>query len=227
MKRKILVIAPHPDDETLGCGGTLLRHAQAGHEIHWGIVTRMHLEDGWPPDRLPRRDAEIRHVSSDFGFASTTELGFRAGHLDQHPVREVVSRFADLLDAVRPDTLYLPHRGDAHSDHRATFSACLAASKVFRRPGLDRILSYETLSESDLVPSSSEIPFQPNFFVDATQWMDRKIEILSRYEGEILPAPFPRSPEAVRAQALLRGGQCGCLAAEGFMVLRDVWRRDP
>jgi len=226
MNRRVLVIAPHPDDETLGCGGTILRHVAEGDEVHWCIVTAMHSGDGWPLDRIHRREQEISAVSSAFRFASTTILGFRAGRLDEHPMADVVSGFGGVLDRISPDVLYLPHRADAHSDHRISFAAAVAASKIFRRPGLARILSYETISETDVVPAGSPEPFRPEFFVDIQEELEPKLSILSLYEGEILPPPFPRSLEAVRAQALLRGGQCGCPAAEAFMVLRDVWRRN-
>lgn len=225
MRRRVLVIAPHPDDETLGCGGTILRHVADGDEVHWCVVTAMHPEDGWQPDRIRRRQEEISAVSSAYRFATTTLLGFRAGRLDEHPLADVVDRVGGVLDRISPDVLYLPHRADAHSDHRISFTAAVAAAKVFRRPSLARILSYETISETELVPAGSSDPFRPEFFVDIQEELETKLSILSRYEGEILPPPFPRSLDAVRAQALLRGGQCGCLAAEAFMVLRDVWRR--
>lgn len=225
MNRRVLVIAPHPDDETLGCGGTILRHVADGDEVHWCVVTAMHPEDGWTLDRIRRREDEISAVSSAYRFATKTLLGFRAGHLDEHPMADVVGRVGGVLDRISPDVLYLPHRSDAHSDHRITVAATIAAAKIFRRPGLARILSYETLSETDLVPAGSTDPFRPEFFVDIQAELEPKLSILSLYQGEILPPPFPRSLDAVRAQALLRGGQCGCLAAEAFMVLRDVWRR--
>lgn len=221
MTRSILVVAPHPDDETLGCGGALLRHKAEGDALHWVIVTSM------PPDAYSavlrkRRAAELREVARLYGFASTRELGFPAAGLDVVPRAELVDKMRAAFTAARPDVAYLPHPGDVHTDHRVAFEAAAACAKSFRTPSPSRVLAYETLSETDAALDTTAQPFRPSVFVDITPYLERKLDILQRYAGEIGEFPFPRSLEAVRSLARVRGAAAGCAAAEAFQLLRET-----
>lgn len=219
----VLVVAPHPDDETLGCGGTLLRHRHGGDDVHWLVVTA--LDAGrYSADRIERRKQEIRTVAAAYGFASTTELGFATTRLDVVPLDELVARIADVVALVKPEIIYLPFPGDAHTDHRFVFLAGAAATKWFRHPSVRRVLACEIPSETDfgLVPDG--LSFKPNSYVDISPWLERKLTIMHCYEGEMGQHPFPRSEQAIRALASLRGAQCGTEAAEAFMVLKEITR---
>ncbi|SPH16891.1 hypothetical protein DEA8626_00405 [Defluviimonas aquaemixtae] len=218
-KGPVLVIAPHPDDETIGAGGYLLRAKASGHAIHWLIATEMRAEDGWPEDKIRRREGEIDRVTEAFGFASVTKLGHSTARLDTLPVGDLVASIGQVVRRIAPETLLVPHRGDAHSDHAAVHDAGIACAKWFRYPSVRWALAYETLSETDAAIRRGEA-FRPDIFVDISDFLERKLEITELFGDEIGTFPFPRSPEAVRALAQVRGTASGSAAAEAFMLLR-------
>lgn len=222
----ILAVAPHPDDETLGCGGTLLRHIAQGDAVHWVIATRMDPAT-FPAERVARREAEIAAVAKAYGFAGVHALGFPAASLDTVPRAQLIEALARIVRAVEPGTVLTPFPGDAHGDHRAVFEAVAACAKTFRYPSVETVLAYETLSETDFALDPAAPTFRPNLFVEVGPFLERKIEIMRLYAGELGEHPFPRSVEAIRAAALLRGAQANCRAAEAFMVLKDVRRLKP
>jgi LmbE family N-acetylglucosaminyl deacetylase len=218
----ILVIAPHPDDETLGCGGSLLRAISEGAVVHWAIASAMTSAMGYSTARIAAREHEIAQVAAAYGFAGVHRASFPAARLDTVPMAERVGWFAEVVNNVKPDTLYLPHPHDVHSDHAAVFDAAAACTKSFRHPSVRRVYGYETLSETEFGLRPGVPPFQPNRFVDVAAHIDRKIEIMGMFAGEMAAAPFPRSAESIRALAAYRGGVAGTVAAEAFMVLREL-----
>lgn len=220
-KSCVLVVAPHPDDETLGCGGTLLRHKAEGADVHWMVVTAMSSETH-SAAQAAVRDEEIADVTKAYGFTSVAELRFPTTRLDIVPKSDLVGRISSAFVDVKPSILYLPFPGDSHSDHAATFSASIAAAKWFRRSGVRSVRCYETLSETEQGLDPRQAPFEPNLFIDISAYLERKIEILSIYRSELGKFPFPRSAEAVMALAAIRGASCGAIAAESFMILREV-----
>jgi len=215
----ILVLAPHPDDETLGAGGTLLRAIRSGRPVHWLIATKMRAEDGWPADKMARRGEEIKTVAEAYGFAGVHILPFPAARLDTLPTGDLVAAIAAIVKEVEPEIIMLPHRGDAHSDHAAVHDAGAACSKWFRYPSVRWTLVYETLSETDAAIQDSE-RFHPDVFVDITDHLDEKLAITNLFGNEIQAFPFPRSLRALRALAEVRGVASGTHAAENFMLLR-------
>lgn len=217
---KALVIAPHPDDELLGCGGTLLRRKAEGAELCWLIVTAMREDFGWTVERIQAREAEIDKVAAAVGFDRVVNLRLPAANLDAMPLAQIVGEFSAVFGSFRPTEVFVPHRGDVHSDHRVVFDAAVACCKWFRYPSVRRVLAYETLSETDFGLAREEI-FAPNVFVDISSTFERKLELLSIYRSELSDPPFPRSVEAVRAMAHLRGVAAGYFAAEAFELLRE------
>ena len=216
-KSVVLVIAPHPDDETLGCGGTLLRHLDEGDDVHWLIVTSVREEDGWASSYVSEKNKQIDLVNEQYGFLEKHHLGFPAAGLDALPFRQIVEAIEKVINSVHPTTLYIPSRYDAHTDHQVVFSATTASAKWFRAKSIKEILCYETLSETNF--SFSDKVFAPNAFVDITNYLEKKCDILTQYSTEISEHPFPRSEKAVRALAELRGSQSGCNAAESFQLV--------
>lgn len=215
----ILAIAPHPDDETIGAGGLLLRAAAAGREIHWLIVTTMRPEEGWPAERIARREAEIDSVAREYGFSSVHRLGLPTTRLDTLPLGDVIAAIGQVVNKVRPQGILLPHRGDAHSDHQVVHDAGAACAKWFRYPSVQWTLAYETLSETDAAIQQM-LPFKADIYVDISDYLDRKIAITRHFSGEFHPFPFPRSDIAVCAQGQVHGAASGFKAAEAFMLLR-------
>jgi hypothetical protein len=220
MTGRTLVVAPHPDDEVLGCGGTLLRRKADGVDLGWIIVTGMSVEAGWSSDRVASRDAEIDRVASVFDFKQVFQLGFLPARLDEVPRGELVAAMSEAISAFAPDELLVPHRGDVHSDHRVCFEVAAACSKSFRAPFIRRVLAYETVSETEqgLV---LEQAFRPNVFVDISSFLHEKLAITNLYDSEMGSFPFPRSVKALRALAEWRGASSGFTAAEAFELLRE------
>jgi LmbE family N-acetylglucosaminyl deacetylase len=220
--KRILVVAPHPDDETLGCGGTLLRHKQKGDHISWLIVTHMSEETGYSPERIASREREIEAVKVFYDFDSVYNLELKPAGLDVYPVGELVSKFSRVITAEKPETIYLPYRLDAHSDHTIVFDAVASCCKSFRYPFLKQVRSYETLSETGFGVRPEDSGFNPNIYVDITGFIDQKIEAMNNYEGEMGQHPFPRSDVTLRALATLRGSFAGVHFAEAFVSLLEI-----
>lgn len=217
---RVLVVAPHPDDETLGCGGTLLWHRDRGDELHWLIVTAIHPEQGFTEARVAEREHEIAQVTAAYRFASVHQLGFPTTRVDASPRGDLVSAMKAAFDTIRPEVVYSPYFGDAHSDHRVIFEAVAACTKWFRAPYVRRVLAYEALSETDAA-LPDRAPFIPTTFVNIEAWLDEKLRICSIFRSEMGAFPFPRSEQALRALAHLRGATAGFSAAEAFVLLRE------
>lgn len=217
----VLVIAPHPDDETLGCGGTLLKHVAAGDAVHWLIVTEGKVELGFDPAWLKVREGEIERVAAAYGFAGVHKLGFATTKLDVTADRDLIGAISDVVKTVQPDVVYLPYRGDVHGDHAAVFDAAMAATKWFRAPSVREIFAYETPSETEIALPVDFQVFTPNVFVDIAAHLERKIELMNLFESEMGTFPFPRSEKTLRALAKWRGASVGKPAAEAFMSLRE------
>jgi len=218
----ILAIAPHPDDEMLGCGGTLLRHIAEGDTVHWLIVTAMHEQHGYDRDIIQHRNRQISKVYETTGFTTCHELGLPTTRLDTLPMNDIITALGDVVNTVQPDTLYIPYAGDIHTDHGIVATAAKACSKWFRYPSVRRIYGYETLSETDfsLPPHGPGMPVQR--YVDISTYLAKKLEILAFYENELGDFPFPRSRDAIIALAKVRGAAAGCQAAEAFQVLKEI-----
>lgn len=218
----VLVIAPHPDDETLGCGGTLLRWKAGGAKIHWLIVTGIEGVPGFSRERVESRAREIETVAGLFSFDSYHACNFPTAQLDTLPKGDIIGAIGRVIKSLEPDTVLVPYRNDVHSDHAAVFDAAVSATKTFRSPFVRAVYAYETLSETDFGVRPDDPGFRPNLFVSIEGYLDQKLAIMSEYEGEMGAFPFPRSEECLRALATLRGGQANCRTAEGFMILKEI-----
>lgn len=214
----LLVIAPHPDDETLGAGGTLLAAAARGIPIHWAIMTASTAESGSAPRKSAPRQLLIEAVTQAYSFASVHDLSLPASQLDTIPRAEIVSRLSRIVNDCAADSILLPHPDDAHSDHAVTFACGLAATKGFRHPSVRRVWTMEIVSETNFGRPGT---FVPRHYVDVSAVFERKLDIMRQYEAELGEHPFPRSIDALRALAVLRGSECGVERAEAFDVIRS------
>ena len=219
---KILVIAPHPDDELLGCGGTLLRRKSEGAILGWVIMTKISEDTGWSKNSVQERENEIEQVRKGLGVqpGHLFQLGFPTTKLDTSPMGELIAKVSEVFQTFQPEEVFIPHPGDVHSDHRITFEAVSACTKWFRYPSVKRVLAYETLSETEFSLDSGKA-FQPNVFVDISQYIEQKLELLRIYASELGEFPFPRSETAIQALAQFRGSSSGFENAEGFELLLE------
>ena len=220
---KILAISAHPDDETLGCGGTLLKLREAGHDIYWLVATQAY-EPKWPTEVIEQKSQEVEKVAAAYGMSGTYRIGLPAARLDTLSMDELMGSIRPVVFEVSPEIVYLVHGGDIHSDHRAVFSATASVLKPFnmRELGVRRILSYESLSSTDAAPPYPSMAFVPNVFNDITPYMDGKLAIMETYKSEVHRGAMPRTPSAIRALARYRGATIGVEYAEAFMLIREL-----
>ena len=218
MSNKVLIVAVHPDDETLGCGGTLLKHKANGDEIHWLICTTIDEKHSY----YETREKELKEVANAYEFDSVHNLRLKTMQVDEYSMSDLIGRISKVVNEVQPNIIYLPFKGDVHSDHRKIFEASYSCTKSFRYPFIKKIYMIETLSETEFAPSTKEDSFIPNVFVDISEFMDKKLEIMKIFESEMAPHPFPRSETNLRALATVRGATAGCEYAESYVLLKEI-----
>lgn len=220
---RILVISAHPDDETLGMGGTLLKHREAGDEVRW-LVATAGWEPRWDAAVLARKRSEVAAVAAHYGVAEHRVAGLPATRVADLPLNQVIDAIAPSF-AWQPQAVYCVHPGDVHTDHRAVFDAAWILAKPFRagQGGVRRFLCYETLSSTDAAPPDPARAFIPTAWSDIGPQLDGKLAAMALYASEAQPDPLPRGPSAIHALARLRGAQVGIGHAEAFRVLRDLF----
>ena len=219
---KVIIISAHPDDETLGAGGTLLRHKEQGDEINWLIVTDVFENEGFPNERVLSRKLEIDMVSKLFSFNNVYKLGYPTMKLNDTILFDLVNQISNIFQKLKPEIIYVMNRSDAHSDHRIVFDAVMSCTKSFRYPSVKKVLMYECLSETEFAPTLPERVFQPNYFVDISDFIEKKIEIMKIFNSELGEHPFPRSIKNIKAIATFRGATAGVNFAEAFQLIKFI-----
>lgn len=219
LPKRLVVIAPHPDDETLGAGGTIARFADQGVKVSVLVVSG-HLPPLYPQEAFDttRREAEAAFAS--MGVSHHEFMQVPATKVHETPVAELNGRISRFVRDAAPEMVLLPFP-DRHIDHRWIFDASVVACRPVHPRAPRTVLAYETLSETHWNVGGIEPSFIPDFYVDITDYMDRKIEALNCYASQIHNVPS-RSIEATRALAKFRGSQNGCGYAEAFKVVRIV-----
>ncbi len=221
--KKVLIVAVHPDDETLGCGGTILKHADKGDDIYWLIITAPTIDHPgkYPLELIEKEERQNRAVAEKFGFKKVFNLNLPTQLLGELSFMELVGTIDKVIKEIEPEIIYLNNRSDLHSDHRIAFDAVYSCTKNFRKPYIERILMFETLSETEFSPALTENAFVPNVFVDISAFMDKKLEIMSVYASEVMPDNLPRSYRAMKGLASYRGSRIGVDSAEAFMLIYE------
>lgn len=219
---RVLAIAAHPDDETLGAGGTLLKHIERGDNVSWLIVTAPDPAD-WPAETVSQCRAQVETVGASYGFGEVVALDQPAARLEEVPKRELVDLIWQRLRSLRPERVYTVGDTDAHTDHRVAFEAVMLALKPFRREfDVEAIYAYEVLSSTDAALGWRAPTFVPNVYSDIGAYIERKLEIMEMFENQRQPDPLPRSGESIRALARLRGTTVGLEYAEAFHLVRQL-----
>jgi len=223
----ILVIAAHPDDEVLGCGGTIARHADMGDDVHIVIVAdglssrQAGADRNMPSAALEAHWDCARAAAAKLGASTPVFLGLPDNRLDTVALLDVVQVLEAEVARIAPSVVYTHHGGDLNIDHQIVHRATVTACRPLPGSAVQDLYAFEVPSSTEWGPAPSG-QFTPQHFVDVSQTVERKIEALQHYAHEMRNFPHPRSYDAVRQLAQLRGAQCGRAAAEAFTVVRRV-----
>lgn len=230
MPERVLVVAAHPDDEVLGAGATIARHADRGDRVAVLI-----LGEGIS-SRLVRRSTELmlphqgdfKRLKREMLAAHRRMAVHRTVHhdlpdnrFDSVDLLEIVKRVESEVRRFKPQIVYTHHGGDLNIDHRLVSEAVLAACRPTEPPFVERVLAFEVLSSTEWAPPLAGRVFAPNVFVDIAPFLSAKLAAMRCYRSELRAFPHPRSLKALEAQARLWGAKAGFQAAEAFMLLRE------
>jgi LmbE family N-acetylglucosaminyl deacetylase len=225
--RRIAVIVAHPDDEVLGCGGTIRRHTLAGDEV-WAII----LADGETSrdaageKAIAGREAAMQAAAKILGVQHCVAHRLPDNRLDTVPLLDLIKLVERHIRDIAPAAVYTHHGGDLNVDHRRVHQAVMTACRPQPGQSVTRLLCFETPSSTEWQSAPGEAPFVPNWFVDISDVLETKMQALRAYGHEMKPWPHPRSYEAVEHLARWRGATIGCAAAEAFIIGREIWRND-
>jgi LmbE family N-acetylglucosaminyl deacetylase len=222
-KLTVLIIAAHPDDEVLGCGGAIARHVSRGDAVNVlfladGATSRQGAGD----TELQSRRQAARAASESLGAQPPRFLDFPDNRMDGIPLLDIVQTIEAVLDEVDPVTVYTHHGGDLNVDHRVVHQAAVTACRPLPGRNVRKIYAFETPSSTEWNTTATGPVFAPSHFVDISGFIETKLKALACYEEEIPPFPHARSLKALEALAILRGTSVGIGAAEAFEVIRQI-----
>lgn len=223
MSKRVMIIVAHPDDEVLGCGATIARHSDNGDEVALLIMA-----DGETSRDTEQQDKEIRDQGL---YAAAKILGIKKIYVEKYPdqrmdtiaILKIIKSIESKIDKWKPSIIYTHHGGDLNLDHRITHQAVITACRPQPNSIINAIYTFEVPSSTEWA-STVECQFRPVRVVDISKYFDIKIAALKCYQKEMRDFPHPRSFDAVRHLAKIRGSQCGLDVAEVFSIEREVWR---
>ncbi|MDO8307690.1 MAG: PIG-L deacetylase family protein [Actinomycetota bacterium] len=221
----VLVVAAHPDDEVLGCGGAIARHAAAGEEVAVAFladgVTSRDI-NGQHSAEIARRRGAAQRAAQILGVREVTFGELPDNRLDSVALLTLIQLVEGVVDRVRPTTIYTHFAHDLNVDHRLTSEAVITAARPIPGSQVTTVLAFETASSTEWRAASAATTFAPDWFIDISDTLALKLEALEAYAEEMRPWPHPRSTEAVRHLAQWRGSSVGRDAAEAFAVARHI-----
>ena len=220
---QVLIIAPHMDDEVLGCGGTIVRHVEQGDNITVCVVANRAYNHKYDPALIDREKISCEKAKEILGYQKLIYLDLPDEQLDRSQI-DIIVPLEEVMKQQTPDLVYLPHRGDLNQDHRAVFESVRVVCRPSAHNKPISLRAYEIPSSSDQVPSVSEWAFLPNLYVNIKDTLEQKLKAMESYTNESRSFPHPRSPEGLKIFAKKRGMEVGMEAAEAFVVLRDAWK---
>lgn len=218
---RTLVIAPHPDDEVLGAGGTIVRLSDLGLEVFVAVVTSAR-PPRFSPEALPTVRTEAAKAHAHLGVRETFWLDQPAAQLSETPHHELNGVIGDIVRTLDPATLLVPFLGDIHLDHQLVFQSSLVAARPHQAAFPSSVLAYETLSETNWNAPYLTPAFAPNVYVGIEDGLQRKIEAMEMFKSQVRAAPHERSVNAIRALATFRGATVHRPAAEAYVMVRNV-----
>jgi N-acetylglucosamine malate deacetylase 1 len=225
--KSILVVAAHPDDEVLGCGGTIAKHVFEGDRVFViiaaeGITSRLHSDESVIPEELAHLRDSSELASSILGVSQNFYLDFPDNRLDSINRLDIVRSIESIVYETNPSVVYVHHGGDVNIDHQVLFHSVITAVRPLPSSGVRQILTFETLSSTEWQAPFPNLAFIPNWFVDIEPFFETKVNALSAYSTELRPWPHPRSQRGIATLASLRGSQVGLNRAEAFQLIRHI-----
>jgi LmbE family N-acetylglucosaminyl deacetylase len=215
---KALIVVAHPDDEALGCGATIAKHTKNGDKVQVVFVA-----DGFSSREVgSNRCNSAKNASKILGCISPIFFEFSDNKLDTIALLDIIKKIEQVIESFQPSIIYTHHFGDLNVDHQITHRAVMTACRPQPNFCVKEIYSFETLSATHWQSSSMGYIFNPNYFIDATEFMDLKIKALECYNNEIRDFPHSRSYESVKNLAKFRGSIIGVQGAEAFIVERLI-----
>ena len=224
----VLIVAAHPDDEVLGCGGTIARFARQGRSVHVLLMAdgessrASGTDQPVGPSPMAERNAAAHTACGILGCASVESLALPDNRLDGLELLDVVKKIEGFINRYQPLTVFTHHCGDVNIDHRVVHEAVLAACRPEPGHPVQELLFFEVPSSTEWRPPGSAVPFLPNYFVDISATLEIKFAALEAYASELREFPHPRSLRAVEALARWRGATVGVEAAEAFILGRKL-----
>lgn len=218
---KILIIAPHPDDEMIGLGGSIIRNIEIGNEIYVCFVCRG-KEPLFSDEDVLRCRRETSDCHAFLGIRERYYLDFPSVMLEKEDRYKINDGILSVLKKVAPTSVYIPHYGDLQKDHQIVAEAAMVAMRPKYELGVKRIYGYETLSETGWNTPNIQNEFIPNVFVDISKQLEKKVKAMAFYASQLSPFPNARSVEAIEALARYRGALIHVAAAEAFMLIREI-----
>lgn len=217
----VLVIAPHPDDEIIGVGGTIAKRVKTGDEVYVCIVTKG-VEPIFSKKYVEQVRSECRAADAKLGVKETIFLDFPAVMLETIPRYEFNGKIAEVIQKINPDEVYIPHRGDMQLDHQIVVDATMVAVRPRGKCYPKRVYAYETLSETGWNIPNTVNEFIPTVYEDISEFIETKLEAMGFFESQLAPFPAARSIAAIEALAKYRGATVSVSAAEAFSLIREV-----
>ena len=218
---KVLVIAPHPDDEVIGVGGTIAKKAREGHEIYVCVVTK-----AFPPlfseEIVEQARNECREADKTLGVVETYFMDFPAVMLETVPRYKLNEGLLKYIQKIKPEEVYIPHRGDMQLDHKIIVDATMVALRPKYEHVVKRIYAYETLSETGWDIPNVINEFIPNVYEDITGEIETKLNAMKLFKSQLGDFPDARSLGAIDALARYRGATVNVNAAEAFSLIREI-----
>jgi LmbE family N-acetylglucosaminyl deacetylase len=217
----VLVVSAHPDDEILGLGGTIRRHALAGDDVRI-LIACEGVSMRYSEKHREKLHRQTHRASEILGVSEVLSGNLPDQKLDTLPLVDVIAKVEEVVCSVRPEVVYTHFGGDVNHDHQVLFRATQVATRPYSAPWVREILAFETPSSTEWGTPHVQGAFVPEVFVDISKTLEAKIEAFCCYEREVREAPHPRSPESLRARARTWGSLVGLEAAEPFQVVRAI-----
>lgn len=227
MSDRVLVIAAHPDDEVLGCGGTIARLAAEGYQVFIlilaeGLTSRAGFQRNKDQHLLELHHERAQKAGRLLSAQRVKLGGFPDQKMDAVPLLDITQAIEREIAEVQPHTIFTHHGGDLNLDHVIAFRATMTATRPVLGGIVKKLLAYEVPSSTEWAFQQFSPVFHPNVFVDISQTLEVKIQAMQLYESEARPFPHPRSPEVLRATAQHWGSVVGLPAAEAFQCVREI-----